>query len=46
MPGLRYPVLEWPYREGLTMPEAKHPLSFVAVGISGSVLPNQNGAPF
>jgi sulfoxide reductase catalytic subunit YedY len=46
MPGLRYPVLEWPYREGLTMPEAMHPLSFVAVGIYGKVLPNQNGAPF
>jgi sulfoxide reductase catalytic subunit YedY len=45
MPGLRYPVLEWPYREGLTMPEAMHPLSFVAVGIYGKVLPNQNGAP-
>jgi len=45
MPGLRYPVLEWPYREGLTMAEAMHPLSFVAVGVYGKVLPNQNGAP-
>jgi methionine sulfoxide reductase catalytic subunit len=45
MPGVRYPVLEWPYREGLTMAEAMHPLSFVAVGIYGKVLPNQNGAP-
>jgi sulfoxide reductase catalytic subunit YedY len=45
MPGVRYPVLEWPYREGLTMAEAMHPLSFVAVGVYGKVLPNQNGAP-
>jgi sulfoxide reductase catalytic subunit YedY len=45
MPGVRYPVLEWPYREGLTIAEAMHPLSFVAVGIYGKVLPNQNGAP-
>jgi len=45
MPGVRYPVLEWPYREGLTMAEAMHPLAFVAVGIYGKVLPNQNGAP-
>jgi sulfoxide reductase catalytic subunit YedY len=45
MPGVRSPVLDWPYREGLTMAEAMHPLSFVAVGIYGKVLPNQNGAP-
>jgi sulfoxide reductase catalytic subunit YedY len=45
MPGLRYAVLEWPYREGLTIAEAMHPLAFVAVGIYGKVLPNQNGAP-
>jgi len=45
MPGVRYPVLEWPYREGLTMAEAMHPLAFVAVGVYGKVLPNQNGAP-
>jgi sulfoxide reductase catalytic subunit YedY len=45
MPGLRYPVLEWPYREGLTIAEAMHPLSFVAVGLYGKVMPNQNGAP-
>ena len=45
MPGVRYPVLEWPYREGLTMAEAMHPLSFMAVGVYGKVLPNQNGAP-
>ena len=45
MPGVRSPVLDWPYREGLTMAEAMHPLSFVAVGVYGKVLPNQNGAP-
>jgi sulfoxide reductase catalytic subunit YedY len=45
MPGLRYPVLEWPYREGLTIAEAMHPLALVAVGVYGKVLPNQNGAP-
>ena len=45
MPGVRYPVLEWPYREGLTIAEAMHPLTFVAVGLYGKVLPNQNGAP-
>jgi sulfoxide reductase catalytic subunit YedY len=45
MPGVRYPVLEWPYREGLRIDEAMHPLSLVAVGVYGRVLPNQNGAP-
>jgi sulfoxide reductase catalytic subunit YedY len=45
MPGIRYPVLDWPYREGLTMAEAMHPLTFMAVGVYGKVLPNQNGAP-
>jgi sulfoxide reductase catalytic subunit YedY len=45
MPGLRVPVLEWPYREGLRLDEAMHPLSFMVVGLYGQVLPNQNGAP-
>ena len=45
MPGLRVPVLDWPYREGLRMDEAMHPLSILAVGLYGEVLPNQNGAP-
>src|SRR5688572_977771 len=43
MPGLRQPVLDWPYREGLRMDEAMHPLSILAVGLYGEVLPNQNG---
>jgi len=37
--------LEWPYVEGLRMDEAMHPLSFMAVGLYGKALPNQNGAP-
>lgn len=45
MPGQRYPVLEWPYREGLTIAEAMHPLALLTVGVYGKVLPNQNGAP-
>ena len=45
MPGVRQAVLDWPYREGLTIAEAMHPLAFVAVGLYGKVLPNQNGAP-
>ncbi len=45
MPGLRYPVLQWPYREGLTIEEAMHPLTLLTVGVYGRVLPNQNGAP-
>jgi sulfoxide reductase catalytic subunit YedY len=45
LPGLRSAILDWPYREGLTMAEAVHPLSILAVGLYGQVLPNQNGAP-
>ena len=45
MPGQRFPVLDWPYVEGLRMDEAMHPLSILAVGLYGEVLPNQNGAP-
>jgi sulfoxide reductase catalytic subunit YedY len=45
MPGTRYPVLEWPYREGLRLDEAMHPLTLMATGIFGKPLPNQNGAP-
>ncbi|POZ60764.1 protein-methionine-sulfoxide reductase catalytic subunit MsrP [Chromobacterium alticapitis] len=45
MPGQRTSVLEWPYREGLRMDEAMHPLTLLAVGLYGNVLPNQNGAP-
>ena len=45
MPGLSYPVLNWPYREGLRIDEAMHPLTMLAVGIYGHELPAQNGAP-
>jgi len=45
MPGLRVPVLDWPYVEGLRMDEAMHPLTILSVGLYGEVLPNQNGAP-
>ena len=45
MPGQRDDVLEWPYVEGLRMDEAMHPLTIMAVGLYGEVLPNQNGAP-
>jgi sulfoxide reductase catalytic subunit YedY len=45
MPGLRSGVLDWPYAEGLRMDEAMHPLTMMAFGLYGEVLPNQNGAP-
>jgi sulfoxide reductase catalytic subunit YedY len=47
MPGQRSRTLnlEWPYREGLRLDEALHPLTILAVGLYGEVLPNQNGAP-
>jgi len=45
MPGQRRRVLDWPYVEGLRMDEALHPLTILAVGLYGEVLPNQNGAP-
>ncbi len=45
MPGVRLPVLDWPYVEGLRIDEAMHPLTMMAVGLYGEVLPNQNGAP-
>ncbi len=37
--------LKWPYREGLRMDEAMHPLATLCFGLYGEVLPNQNGAP-
>ena len=45
MPGLRSSVLDWPYTEGLRLDEALHPLTLLAFGLYGEVLPNQNGAP-
>ncbi len=45
MPGQAYPILEWPYREGLRLDEAMHPLTILATGLYGEEMPNQNGAP-
>ena len=45
MPGVSYPVLDWPYVEGLRLDEAMHPLTIMANGIYGKAIPNQNGAP-
>jgi sulfoxide reductase catalytic subunit YedY len=45
MPGQRRGVLDWPYVEGLRMDEAMHPLTILAMGLYGEVLPKVNGAP-
>jgi sulfoxide reductase catalytic subunit YedY len=45
MPGLKVPVLDWPYVEGLRLDEAMHPLATLCFGMYGEVLPNQDGAP-
>ena len=45
MPGVRFPVLDWPYVEGLRLDEAMHPLTIMATGIYDKPIPNQNGAP-
>ncbi|MAX74573.1 protein-methionine-sulfoxide reductase catalytic subunit MsrP [Alterinioella nitratireducens] len=45
MPGQQRAILDWPYREGLRLDEAMHPLTLLATGLYGDPLPNQNGAP-
>ena len=45
MPGVRLPVLDWPYVEGLRIDEAMNPLTLMSLGLYDQVLPNQNGAP-
>ena len=45
MPSQKFPILPWPYVEGLRMDEAMHQLTLIAVGVFGSEMPNQNGAP-
>ncbi len=45
MPGIRYRSIEWPYKEGLRIDEAMHPLTLLATGLYGKPLPQQNGAP-
>ena len=43
--GQQSPILEWPYREGLRLDEAMHPLTILATGLYGEPMPKQNGAP-
>ncbi|MFM7482036.1 MAG: protein-methionine-sulfoxide reductase catalytic subunit MsrP [Candidatus Methylopumilus sp.] len=45
MIGQKIDILDWPYTEGLRLDEAMHPLTILAVGLYGKVLPKQNGAP-
>ncbi|MBI3523393.1 MAG: protein-methionine-sulfoxide reductase catalytic subunit MsrP [Betaproteobacteria bacterium] len=45
MPGVSRRLLDWPYVEGLRLDEALNPLTLLAAGLYGEVLPNQNGAP-
>jgi sulfoxide reductase catalytic subunit YedY len=45
MPGQRQRILDWPYREGLTIAEATNPLAILAVGLYGESMPTANGAP-
>jgi sulfoxide reductase catalytic subunit YedY len=45
MPGVASPFIDWPYREGLRLDEAMHPLTILATGLYGEPMPNQNGAP-
>jgi len=37
--------IEFPYREGLRIDEAMHPLALLCFGMYGETLPNQDGAP-
>lgn len=45
MPGIKMPILDWPYLEALRMDEAIHPLTILCLGLYGETLLNQNGAP-
>jgi sulfoxide reductase catalytic subunit YedY len=45
MPGQKSAILDWPYREGLRLDEAMHPLTILATGLYGEPMPKQNGAP-
>ena len=45
MIGQRFPILDWPYREGLRIDEAMHDLTILVTGLYGKELPNQNGSP-
>ena len=41
----RFSTIDWPYVEALRIDEAMNPLTLMAVGLYGEVLPKQNGAP-
>ena len=45
MPGLRLSYFNWPYIEGVSMPEANSELAFLATGMYGKTMPKQDGAP-
>ncbi len=45
LPGQQENILRWPYVEGLHLDEANNELAFIATGIYGKPIPNQNGAP-
>lgn len=45
MRGQKARLMDFPYREGLRIDEAMHPLTILATGLYGNALPNQNGAP-
>ena len=45
MPGVKSNIIDWPYREGLRLDEAMHPLTLLTFGLYGEALPKQNGAP-
>ena len=44
-PGQKQDWYPWPYVEGLTLAEAVNELAFLATGIYGKPMPEQNGAP-
>jgi methionine sulfoxide reductase catalytic subunit len=41
----RFTTIDYPYVEGLRIDEAMNDLAFLAVGVYGKAMPNQNGAP-
>ena len=45
MPGVGFPIIQWPYVEGLRLDEAMHPLTLMSTGVYDQPMPKQNGAP-
>jgi methionine sulfoxide reductase catalytic subunit len=43
--GLRQSWYPWPYVDGCTIAEANNELAFIATGLYGKPIPQQNGAP-